>query len=205
MAYILLNQDIPNGNNLEGSYSGNLIIAASAECLWDDYLRAKELVEDEDLMCVNLAAICFYYRHIDHLVTLHHEGMRRFYAAAQIERRARSNRDRRCQKIITHSYKEASGGVDVLWDITNPGGTSGLFAATVAVRLGYDKIILCGMPIDNSRRFYDSPNKVFKYSGLSQQDPWQNAARTRLEGKVRSMSGNTRKILGEPTKDWLTA
>lgn len=205
MSYTLLNESLENGHNLEGLYAGKtVIITGSADCLWTDYLAAKQVTEDEDLMCINLSVICFWHRHVEHLITLHHEAMPHFYAAAQVERAYKESRPRRNKKIITHSNRGEKGEkIDVCWDVSNPGGTSGLFAATVALRLGYEKIILCGIPMDNRRRFYDSPNKEFKYSGISQQDPWQYAAVYTFGGKVKSMSGNTLQLLGKPTKEWL--
>lgn len=210
MAYLLLNKELQEAHELEGKFKGQLIITGSSECLWGDYLKAIKLTEKEDLMCVNLSVICFHFRDIKHLVSLHHNKMKNFYAAAMIQRteRAEYPRQRRkhfinksFKKILTHSIN-ANVGVDLVWDIGNPGGTSGLFATQIALALGYEKIILCGIPINNSRRFYDSPNHRFKYEGISQQEPWQIASRT-FEDRVRSMSGKTKELLGEPTKEWL--
>jgi len=213
MSYLLLNKELHEAAGLEGKYSGQVIITGSAECLWEDYLKAIELTENEDLICVNLSAICFYHRHINHLVSLHHKKVKNFYQAAMIQRTEREEYPARYKsrphqlkfkKIITHST-HANSSIDLVWDIPNPGGTSGLFATHIAIKLGYDKIILCGIPVNNSRRFYDSPNKSFKYESISVQEPWRVACRStnNFDGKVKSMSGKTKELLGEPTKEWL--
>lgn len=203
MSYLLLNKELQEAHELEGSFKGQLIITGSSECLWNDYLEAIKLTAKEDLMCVNLSAICFHFRDIKHIVTLHHEQMKNFYGAAMIQRANRETYPRKNKKILTHSI-QAGSRIDLVWDIGNPGGTSGLFATQIALRLGYDKIILCGIPIDNSRRFYDSPNKHFKYEGISQQEPWQIASR-KFNDRVRSMSGKTAELLGRPDKKWLNS
>jgi len=203
MSYLLLNKELKEAHDLEGKYSGQLIITGSSECLWNDYLKAIELTAKEDLMCINLSTICFHFRDIEHIITLHHNKMKNFYAAAMIQRTDRETHPRKKKKILTHSIS-ANSRVDLVWDIGNPGGTSGLFATQIALRLGYEKIILCGIPIDNSRRFYDSPNHHFKYEGISQQEPWQIANR-KFDNRVRSMSGKTAELLGKPDKQWLNS
>lgn len=212
MSYLVVNKTLTNVDDLEGKYKGQLIITGSAECLWQDYLQATRLTKDEDLMCVNLSAICFYFRHINHLVTLHHNKMKNFYAAAMIQRQERQDFprqrrktliDKKFNKILTHSISDNSK-VDFVWQIGNPGGTSGLFATQIALALGYTKIILCGIPINALRRFYDSPNKTFPYEGISQQEPWQIANR-KFDNRVRSMSGKTAELLGKPDKQWLNS
>lgn len=81
------------------------------------------------------------------------------------------------------------------WD-----GSSGLLAVTVAMWLGYEKIILCGVPLDKKACHYDD------------KDPWMDAPRYRsawtkrlklLKGRVKSLSGWTKEILGAPSPEWL--
>lgn len=83
------------------------------------------------------------------------------------------------------------------WD-----GSSGLLAITVALHLGYQKIILCGVPLDKKAGHYFSPD-----------EPWMDAPRYRhawikhqdeMHGRVKSMSGWTQALLGAPTKEWLS-
>jgi hypothetical protein len=80
------------------------------------------------------------------------------------------------------------------------GGSSGLLCVTVAMHLGYDKIILCGVPLDRRAEHYNYPGE------------WMDATRYRsawtkhkglMMGKVRSFQGWTAAIIGEPTKEWL--
>lgn len=82
-------------------------------------------------------------------------------------------------------------------------GTSGLACVKAALDRGYDKIILCGIPMDGTLGHFDNPaywdtgDRCLKY--------WHIAAKfsPALRDRVRSMSGNTRLLLGEPTRAWL--
>ena len=73
------------------------------------------------------------------------------------------------------------------------GGSSGLYACQVAQALCFRKAVLCGVPMTSDPRFFDPA-------------PWAGSARYRQAwarhkdrlGFVRSMSGWTRDLLGEP-------
>lgn len=80
------------------------------------------------------------------------------------------------------------------------GGSSGLFGVSVALgELGAHRVILCGVPLDAQPH-------------VGERAPWTDALRYRyawrarkreLVGKVKSMSGWTRELLGAPTPEWL--
>lgn len=104
--------------------------------------------------------------------------------------------------FATHSLKTHPRKVKYQWPF--PGhGTSSLNAVYVGLRLGYDPIVLCGIPLDNSGHYFDPPwvetnfanevpanNQTLKW--------WGNAAEKVFDGKVKSMSGRTRDLLGSP-------
>lgn len=156
----------------------------SADCLWADLdaLGAWDGV----VIAVNKAAVLYPGR-VDHWATLHPEN----YANWKAERAARGgNVDMR-----TWARLHAS-----MYGVTDRfhgwgGGTSGLFAVSVALLgLRAENVILCGMPLE------DRPH-------IDHDDPWPQAVtyhefwRARLDemrGRVFSMSGWTREILGEP-------
>lgn len=135
-------------------------------------------------VAVNRAAIS-YTGHVDHWVTLHPEKLRHW-------------------KMM----RAAAGGSDgyVTWSRREPrlvhriaphvwGGGSGLLAVRVALEeIGADRVVLCGMPMDNGPHCGES-------------DDWGQADRFRpdwegrapnLRGRVVSMSGWTRELLGGP-------
>lgn len=79
-------------------------------------------------------------------------------------------------------------------------GTSGLFLVQVAIlELGYDRVICCGMPIAEVGHYF-SPDK-WKSANVYRRG-WQKATKDpRLEGRVKSMSGFTRDLVGEPNQE----
>jgi len=65
--------------------------------------------------------------------------------------------------------------------------------------MGYDEIILAGIPCDDSPRFFDPPGKRHEAFGRETVwDEWLRAKNAVFDGKVKSLSGNTRTWLGEP-------
>lgn len=81
------------------------------------------------------------------------------------------------------------------------GGSSGLLAVDVALRLDLDRVILCGVPLDGrTNEFRGEPWKPHERFRPS----WVRDAHE-FGDRVRSMSGWTAGLLGLPTLDWLKA
>lgn len=82
-------------------------------------------------------------------------------------------------------------------------GTSALYAVEIALKLGAEKIVLAGVPMDEGPHYYDTD------LGISALGEWLDlyrsgwrCARPTIQGIVKSMSGWTRTVLGAPTKEW---
>lgn len=175
--------------------AGVAFVLGGAKCLHKDFDRASELVDPDTIIATNNAGRDFP-THLPHWVTLHTELMPEWEA----EREAMglppagqmwtSN-----TKTIPPEHLGRYRHVPT-WD-----GSSGLLAITVALSLGYDKIILCGVPLDKRAAHYDDPA------------PWMDAPRYRgawlkhmgeMVGKVKSYSGWTYLKFGSPTREWLS-
>lgn len=87
------------------------------------------------------------------------------------------------------------------------GGSSGMFAIQVALSLGYEKLVLCGIPLDGFQTMQDSEVENLhgirgKYGGFdSPYIQYRKVFEEReddLIGKVTSMSGWTRLHFGGP-------
>jgi hypothetical protein len=79
-------------------------------------------------------------------------------------------------------------------------GSSGLFGVKVALVLGFDKVIVCGAPMTREGGHY------FSEGSWNDADTYFEAwppLLPRLKDQVRSMSGRTRELFGEPSKNWL--
>lgn len=186
---------------IAGTYSGRVLICGSGRCLWDDLQRALDLGA-ADIMAVKQAGI-YMPIPIQHWVGAHGE---RFQWMVPLRRdgyhfrgrpSATGDREIRVNKPRTHVHSERYWPmVDHAW----PGplaGTSALFGARVGVALGYEEAILCGVPLDGTGRFYEAPWDKGVDLNVVDMKEWEQFVPV-FNGRVRSMSGRTRDLLGGP-------
>jgi hypothetical protein len=110
-----------------------------------------------------------------------------------------------CRNIVLHSMKHDAVGereIDVAWRMVDATNLSGLFAVKIAVSLGYDRIIMAGCPMDGTGRYYDEPKQRGCYDDPNMIVAWRNIVHDNpeIQTRVRSLSGKTREILGEPER-----
>lgn len=100
--------------------------------------------------------------------------------------------------IIAHQqHIEKSTGrelVGLIIPCEPPSGSSALLGVLAGIRLGYEKIIVCGCPLIGVN------NKQYDYANF--QKGW-TAKLNEIKDKTRSMSGWTRDLLGAPTEEWI--
>lgn len=176
-----------------GKYSGRLIVLGGARCVWDDLLEVKKQGVKADLMAVNDVGM-YCQLPLQHWVSMHagnlvlwrkllHEHAVDFHGL-----------------LHTNNAKSQTGQGLNEWQIYDPGAYSGLFAAQVALCLGYEQIILCGVPQDDSGRFFDPPwvKGLTHGSDNTSKKAFRQAVQSNPELKrcVRSMSGWTRELFG---------
>ncbi len=180
-----------------GKFSGPLLIMGSGrvavggglyETVWDDYARVRPW--KGEIMCVNDAGMHLHDR-VRHWVTLHPEYMPGWMAFR------RGHLYGSGDQPMTHSNK-AKPGVDVTWAMGQLGGTSGLYACFVALLLGYNEITLCGVPMTGSGHYFDPPWYGSEFADKPSQSVWKWAALNVFEGRVKSLSGWTKDLLGAP-------
>jgi len=153
------------------------VILGGAAGLWDD-LRALGSFTGA-VVAVNQAGIYYPYP-IQHWATLHPEGLPAWI-------RARAERG---HSLDFEVWTEPLPG----WDK----GSSGLHAVGMALEVGYGPVVLCGMPMTDGAHFHDaSPWPV-----AGEHWPAWEAQADAMRGRVFSMSGRTRDLLGAPP--WLT-
>lgn len=143
---------------------------------------------------------CHWPRRLDAWCTLHPEKL----GAWRETREANGH-----PPATEHVARHGKGGPAIDRTIRHPfrNGSSGLLAVAVAMDLGATRIVCCGVPMERTAYFAESTvhpdGKVFNGAD-SHWKQWQRHA-ARLDGKVKSMSGRTRTLLGAPTKEWLEA
>ncbi len=115
------------------------------------------------------------------------------------------------KSVIKHAWNPKSLNYDVRWvkgDNRGWSGTTLNLGIKVGLALDYLRLVLAGCPMDNSGHWYDRFLKSNDNKLLNDHRHhlwfWTEMA-TRPSGRfIRSMSGNTGDLFGEPTIEWLT-
>jgi len=173
------------------------LIVGCAPCWEDDLNQFKTICSEYDVFAIGLD--CPYKEEIKYFVTYHIEDIEAY-------KRKRTGD----YKIISHTNdfikysrerrkkpKWANTNVDIVYPHQAPSGSSSLLGTKAALfKLGYNKVVLIGCPMDTG----SIENKAKSYSVFRK--GWLYF-KSDLVGKVKSMSGWTKELLGEPTKGWV--
>lgn len=192
---------------IAGSYKGkNLVVCGDAIGVWND-LEAFGCRSDErpkgrvrkdgwDFLTVNKLVETFPGS-VEHCYSNQPHLLNQFVAARRQEYAQEFGPPRH-----THSIME---GANHRWPWGGH-GTSGLGAVLVGLGLGYDRIVICGIPLDDGPHngephwrkttFQSSEASGSKNGGKDRH--WENAINKAFGGKVKSMSGRTKEWLGAP-------
>lgn len=172
--------------------------------MWDDLAQARRLAEFNAVIAVNDAGAA-HEGELDVWATLHAEKL-----PGWVRQRA-ENGFPPARAIAAHAGNSEQGNprsypvdhiIDYCWPGMNASGSSGLFAVKVAIELGFDRIVLCGVPMRAAdAHFFDSQpwGEVESFTAA-----WP-VALPFIADKTRSMSGWTQELLGAPTPEWLAA
>ena len=111
---------------------------------------------------------------------------------------------------IKHCWNPKSNGFDYRWirnGKTGWNGTTANLGIKIGIALGYTRIILAGVPMDNSGNWYAPllPEDDVKQNKdhRSHLWKWNEIASRPISRLIRSMSGNTADLLGKPTEAWI--
>lgn len=172
---------------LANRFKGDLIVIGSAEGVWDDMEKAISIAKAPQFMAINLMFCAFKQSILDKKIRIHHWATvhPEFFAIRGLYTG---------RTTTTHSCTQAKD-VDALWKIRN-NGTSGLFGIRVGLAMGFERVILCGMPMDNRPHLYDYPSTKLTWpEDKAVEMAWEEAIKDDFKGRVISMSGRT--------KEWL--
>ena len=171
-----------------GRYSGVCRIIGSGSCMWKDYFESEQVLPGSDVFCVNLSGVVI--PKVTHLFSWHHKqlGFIKGWRVAEWPD---------C-KAVVHSVHEGFN-IDWVWRFNGGTSVSGLSCIDLAWLLGYRKIALVGIPMDNNGYFYkpkDNPDMHDKHRH-------KEVVRLReiYGNQVKSFSGYTQEIFGHP-KEW---
>jgi hypothetical protein len=174
----------------------NLIVFGIAPCLEEDLKNLSEItnIENWDFLAVGLDAATRLTNRIQHVATYHPKELVQF--------RERRKQARLNLNYLTHSHTVLKNQeIDHVWPLVarSPfSGSSAFLGCQAGVGLGYEKIVLCGCPLQGKK--LDSKSEII-YDKF--QKGWEKFAKEMFGDSVRSMSGWTRDFLGFPTKEWL--
>lgn len=156
-----------------------LIILGGAPCVWDDFKKCAP-PPDAKIMVINDMGTVYKDR-IDYWVTLHSEK----FGAWQAKRAENKFND---DYVRCGFNPHPTARIDKLFK--DWGGSSGLFAAKIGLELGFNHIVLCGVPMTSDPNIFRPNEKTWhEHKGFRTgwEKHWQD-----LRGKVFSMSGWTK-------------
>lgn len=173
---------------LKGKRMNKVIaIIGRAPCWWADLGNLLLMIPEVGIMTIGKD--CEYQGHVDYFATYHPADIPLYKAKRNL---AGQNTD---YKIVCH-VSEEKRPADLVFRYEHPSGSSALLGTQAAIFSGYEKVVLCGCPLEGVNEQ--------NYSYSSFQKGWIKH-KAGLGNKVRSMSGWTAKFLGIPNKEWLQA
>ena len=172
---------------IAGSMKGlPLLVCGGGRNLHEDAARMP-LERWGHTLAVNLACLCVR-REFQHLASLHDTLIPHYMGLIRHKTEAH---------IHTHSYRDAPG-VDFAWDLEGQPPCSGLFGAAIGLAMGYQPVVLAGVPEDDNGHFYDPPGDRGDYGTDQNSRAWLWFKDHVFAGRVKSLSGRTRDWLGAP-------
>jgi len=176
---------------LEGKFSGALVICGSARCLWDDLDQIT--FNRPDYMAINLAGM-FLPHPVAHWYSNEWELLPKW---SWLRKKMRDYPDHK--SIYLHTNNPNADPVINLWN-WSPAGTSSLGAVLTGLALGYDRIMVCGVPLDNEGHFYDIPGQQTNFEDVVPDRNgvprfWAECVETVFDGKVSFASGRIREMI----------
>ncbi len=191
---------------IAGKYRGKrLVVCGDGACIWDDLerlgcrrdggnARRGSVAGDFDFLTVNKAVETFP-GNIEHAYSNEPSLLNAFVAARRNEYRTEFEGPKH-----THSMRH---GCKWHWPLGGH-GTSGLGAVLVGFGLGYEQVILCGMPLDDGPHNGEPPWRQCRFSreAADTREGNMNAhwkrAKDAFGSRLKSMSGRTKDWLGAP-------
>jgi len=173
---------------IAGLCSGRLLVIGSGHTLLSDIEKAGDWGCEK--LAVNAAGI--FISDLDHYYSSMSDCIPGWLGARG---NFYSNND-----IIVHANK--GGKADYLWPVNGRfAPNSGVGAAVIGCGLGYDEIVLAGIPADGGLHFHPHWEDKMDHGQPNKLTAWERLKNEYFDGRVTSLSGNTREMLGAPK--WL--
>jgi hypothetical protein len=169
------------------------LVLGAALCLFDDIEAALDMSPVEGVVAVKGAGKVWNGQ-LDAWVGLHPEMMLADYKVREARGYPRAD------KLYVHDKAPIDSPlfdqrIDYLFPGQTKSGSSGLFGVKVALELGFDRIVLCGVPLVREAGKID---KGEIWHGADSYKAGWHQVLPQIAPYVRSMSGWTRQLLGAP-------
>jgi len=164
-----------------------IVIIGSAPNWIQDLNNLCMIVDDFSVMAIGMS--CKYEGNVDYFATYHTKDL-------PVYRKKREQADLNTDyKIITHDdkVKDRIDTPQIIIPYKPPSGSSALLGTFAAIKLGYEKIILCGCPLEGVNAKKSSYQQFRK--------GWIHHTKDVIK-YTRSMSGWTKELLGSPDAEW---
>lgn len=172
------------------------LILGGADCLHEDRERALKLFTPDMVICTNETGRD-HPEVFDHWVSMHPQ-IEKFPLWVRDRRRA-GRPDARQHWIPRHRQLPRGAGFEAS-AVPSWGGSSGMLACTLCVAMLECDAVLAGIPMQAERgHYFDKKPWADCTHYLSH---WRRYL-PRLEGRIKSMSGWTRELLGYPDEEWI--
>lgn len=186
-----------------------LVITGDGGTLPADVAEFKKWGVDYDLYCVNRSML-FFQEQVDYWAAIDSEESVWFtqHVNKEIEK---------FKPILRHTIGYFPGAYDIWWEQVYPFtndfqrrvfiGNTGYFAVLTALHMGYEKIILLGIPMDQGSHWYEPEEEMGpNWAGLAFMQWIDLKIKFPEEAdKIRSMGGYSAFIVGQATKEWASA
>lgn len=186
---------------LLGSLAGrHAIVAGNAEGVFQEVEDARLLLNDPVIFAANDVGV--YLKKLDHWVTLHTDKL-------GVWKSCRWQTHEGMEDTKYHGI-EARPFVNYVWaGLTPLFPLSGYFAMQLAFIMGASRIVLCGCPGTNTRRFFEAAARHdesrygagYDSHGIREQLENEMQRLPEFKAAVRSMSGYTREFFGAPERE----
>lgn len=169
------------------------LVCGSGRGVFEEVIQLQNQIENPVVFACN--DVGMYLHHVDHFVSLHASKLDLW---ADLRRDPTSkgtggNKDFYCHDPGLHGPRDW-----FQWKGLTPlMSFSGMFAAQIAFLMGCSRIILCGIPQDETPRFFEAVGRKDRaYINGQGQIKAEAAFKPELKAAIRSMSGWTREFFG---------
>ena len=189
--------------------SDTVLLTGDGHTLPNDVRAFEAFGVKHDVYCVNRSAL-YFQRPINHWGAVDAEESMWFseHCNGAIKPPGHT--------IVRHTFGDLGIAYDVGWEVDEFEyetelqkhiwlGNTGYFGILTSIAMGYDKIVLAGMPMDGLGHWYEHPEDTPapQWLGKCYQQWMDFKTKVADSVKVRSMGGYSAFILGEATREWI--